>query len=61
MVYQDGVKLAESDSHIVHTSSIRMELEAIRQALMWLKEKPPNCGSIINATDFHGSPDQDQE
>ncbi len=52
MAYQDDVKLAEaSGSHIVHTSGIRMELEAIRQALLWLKETPLNCSSIIIVID----------
>ncbi len=38
-------------SHIVHTSSTRMELEAVRQALLWLKDTSPNCRSMIIATD----------
>ncbi len=34
---QDNVKLTKaSDAHIVHTSSTRMELEAIKHALLWL-------------------------
>ncbi len=38
VAYQDDVKLAEAlGSHIVYTSSTRMELEAIRQALLGLK------------------------
>ncbi len=47
VTYQDDV----SGSHIVHTSSTRMELEAIKKALLWLKETPPNCSSIIIAMD----------
>ncbi len=39
------------DSQIVQTSSTRMELEAIRNALLWLKETPSNCSFIIIFTD----------
>ncbi len=49
---QRWYKLAEaSSSNIVHTSSTRMELEAIRHTLLWLKDTQPNWDSIIIATD----------
>ncbi len=51
VAYQNDVKLAEaSGSYKMNTSSTRMELEAIRQAVLWLKETPPNCNSITSAT-----------
>ncbi len=51
VAYQDDVKLAEAlGSHIVYISSTRMELEAIRQALLSLYETLPNCISITIAT-----------
>ncbi len=48
----EGITFNTSGSHIVQTSSIRMELEAIRQVLLWLKEIPPNSSRITIATDI---------
>ena len=51
-VYQNGRKIAEDcGSHILYTSSTRMEVEAVNRALKWLSLHHPNHSSVIIATD----------
>ena len=51
-VYQDGRKIAqECGSHILHTSSTGMEIEAVNRALKWLSLHHPIHSSVIIATD----------
>ena len=51
-VYKGGQKIMEDcGAHHLATSSTRMEVEAVRQALMWLAIHQPQAESVIIATD----------
>ena len=51
-VYANGQKVADRcGAHNMVTSSTRMEVEAVHQALMWLIIHEPEAESVIIATD----------